>query len=86
VHVVHVGAPVTSGDRAWLGLLVYVAGYDWWAWRTGRDTLSQSYGRALDSPVRRWPTVVGWAYLVAHLTRTIPDRYDPLRRIGLEKV
>lgn len=82
MHVADVGAGVTSGDRAWVGLLLYVACYDWWAHRTGRDTLSQSYGRALDSPRRRAPTVAVWAYLTAHLTRKIPDKLDPLRRIG----
>lgn len=75
---------MTPGDRAWLGLAAYVAGYDWWAYRTGRDTLSQSYGRALDSPVRRVPTLIAWAYLVAHLTRTIPQNLDPLRRFGTD--
>ncbi len=71
--------PLTDGDRAWLVLVAGVAAYDWWAWASNRDTLSESYGRALDSR-RRWPTLFVLGYLVGHLTRTIPSRYDPLRR------
>jgi len=72
---------MTSGDVAWLGLAAYVIGYDAWAWRTGHETMSASYGRALDDPHRRWPTLIFWGYLVGHLTRALPPRTDPLRKI-----
>lgn len=64
---------MTPGDKAWLVLLVYIAGYDLWAMKTGSETLSQSYSRALRDH-RRWPTLVLWSYLTAHLTSSIPER------------
>lgn len=70
---------MSKGDRAWVGLAVYVAVYDWLAWRRGWDTLSESYARSLTD--RRKPvTLAVWAYLSAHLTRALPERFDPLRR------
>lgn len=71
---------MTPGDRAWSVLAIFVVAYDCWAFRSGADTMSQSYGRALDDPKRRWPTLIFWAYLVAHLTRALPPQYDPTRR------
>ena len=70
---------MTEGDRAWVGLACYIVAYDILAVATGRETLSQSYARALDHPLRRWPTTLVWVYLTAHLFRLIPRRLDPLR-------
>lgn len=70
------------GDTAWIGLLGYIAGYDVFAARTGNDTLSMSFWRAIKDPYRRWPTILVWVYLTAHLFHLIPDRWDPLRRVG----
>jgi hypothetical protein len=70
---------VTEGDRAWLGVLCYVVAYDAWAMIHGRETLSHSYYRAIQHPLRRWPTVLVWAVLTLHLFHLIPDRLDPLR-------
>lgn len=73
----------TAGDLGWVGLAGYVIAFDIWAARSeGRDTLSQSYWRAVCHPVRRWPTLALSGYLAAHLLHAIPDRYDPLRRLG----
>ena len=47
------------------------------------DTLSQSFGRSL-TDWRKPLTLAAWAYLTAHLTRVLPERYDPLRRIGAD--
>ena len=70
----------TAGDRAWLVMFLGVAAYDWWAAKTDHDTMSKSFGRALDDPARRWPTLAFWLYLTSHLTRVLPDQFDPLRR------
>lgn len=70
----------TPGDRAWFVLFVGVALYDWWASESGNDTMSQSFARAVDDPVRRWPTLAFWAYLTGHLVKVVPPKYDPLRR------
>lgn len=71
---------LTEGDVAWIGLTAYVMTYDVTALATGHETLSKSFCKALDHPVRRWPTIAVWAYLTAHLFRLIPARWDPLRR------
>jgi len=73
-------ADMTEGDRAWVGLLIYVAAYDTCAIIQGRETLSSSFARALQHPVRRWPTMVAWAYLTGHLFEILPREIDPLRR------
>lgn len=71
-----------SGTKAWIGLTVYVAGYDLWAAVRGEETLSTAFYRAVRHPVRRFPLVLLWAYLTAHLFHLLPDRWDPLRRAG----
>jgi len=70
----------TSGDKAWMWLIGYILMYDVIASLTGRDTLSQSFARALEDPIRKWPTTLTLAYIVAHLMRFIPEKWDPLRR------
>lgn len=71
---------MTPGDKAWVGLAVYVVVYDATAVRRGWDTLSASYARSLTDG-RKPVTLAVWAYLAAHLTRALPERFDPLRRI-----
>ena len=73
-------AEPTPGDKAWVVLGSFIAGYDGLATLFEWDTLSQSCARALDDPLRRWPTVLVIVYIAAHLLRVIPHRYDPLRR------
>lgn len=75
---------MTEGDTAWAGLLAYVIAYDLWAMTQGRETLSASYYRAIQHPLRRWPTVLLWLVLTLHLFRIIPERFDPLRAPFLE--
>lgn len=58
---------ISSGDAAWIALAVYVMGYDLYAWLTGRDTLSQSFDRALQHPLRGSATLCVWAGLTVHL-------------------
>lgn len=70
----------TEGDLAWAGLAGYVVAYDVWAIRTGNETLSSSYFRALQHPIRRWPTVLFAIFIILHLYKVLPPRYDPLRR------
>lgn len=70
----------TEGDVAWAGLTLYVVAYDAWAMLHGRETLSSSFFRAVQHPIRRWPTVLLWVIVTLHLFHLIPERYDPLRR------
>lgn len=70
---------MTRGAAAWIGLVLYVAAYDIAAYLRSWETLSQAYARALEDH-RRWPVVIIWVYLTAHLWKVIPRRYDPLRK------
>lgn len=72
---------MTEGDKAWILLACYVVTWDMVALLGDKETLSSSFARALDSPVRRWPTIAAWGYLTAHLFKAIPEKYDPLRRV-----
>ena len=71
---------MTPGDKAWVGLAVYVLAYDASTTKTGADTMSASFLRALDDPKRKHLTTLFWAYLVAHLFGFVPRHLDPLRR------
>lgn len=70
---------LNAGGKAWLGLVVYIASYDIWATKTRRDTLSMSFYNSLKHPVRRWPVILMWSYITAHLFKLLPDKIDPLR-------
>ena len=72
----------TYGDRAWFGLVAYIASYDLWAILSNKETLSMSFYNSLKHPIRRWPTIAVWSYITAHLFKLIPDKYDPLRMMG----
>ena len=74
---------ISHGDIAWIGLAAYIAAYDGYAVLTKNDTMSMSFYRALKSPKRRWPTVLVWSYITIHLFKFLPDRFDPLRRLGI---
>jgi hypothetical protein len=58
---------MSEGDRAWLGLLLGVVIYDAWAVVTQRETLSQSFDRALRDPKRSGVTIAAWSALTMHL-------------------
>lgn len=72
----------TPGDKAWVGLAAYVVAYDLYAVATKRDTMSMSFYNAIKCPKRRWPTILVWSYITCHLFKWIPDKADPLRRLG----
>lgn len=58
---------ITDGGMAWAALAASVVSYDIWAVRTGHETLSTAFGRAVLCPRKRWPTIVVWFFLTAHL-------------------
>ena len=74
---------VREGDAAWIGLLAYVTAYDAYAMITGRETLTNSYYRALADPKRRWLTIAAWGYLTGHLFEVLPKKYDVMAQMGV---
>lgn len=66
-----------TGERGWLGLLVYIIIIDSIAWRNqmkGEDdeTMSLSWGRWLQFPRSRAATGCVWALITAHLFLSLP--------------
>lgn len=72
------------GSVLWAGLAAYVLGVDIYALSTGRETLTEAFGRALVHPKRRWLVSVSWALTTKHLffKRFLPW-LDPFALIGL---
>jgi hypothetical protein len=64
-----------------LCVALLVGGYDLWALRTRRETMSAGFHRALRHPLSRWPVVVSWAYLTAHLFVGPAWTWDPMRSV-----
>lgn len=55
------------GAWGWAGLWAFVAGYDIWAIRNDKPTLSETFGVALKHPIKRWPVMLAWGGLTLHL-------------------
>jgi hypothetical protein len=74
-----------AGDWAWLGVTAVVAAYEIAASSRRHDW--ELLSEACDRYRTRHPVVVSGAivYLAAHLTRVMPDRIDPLHRIGARR-
>jgi hypothetical protein len=74
---------IKRADAAWILLAAYVAAYDYYAIKTGRETLSRAYWRALEHPTTRWPAVLVCTGLFKHLLfpNTLP-KLDPLNYVA----
>lgn len=72
-------AKIKRSDLYWFGLAAYVAAYDYHAIKTGRETLSRGYWRALSNPRTRWPAILVCTGLYKHLVfpKVLP-KADPL--------
>ena len=67
------------GYVGWLVLAAWVA---FWDASPSTQTMSTAFcpeGRRYGKPIY----VIVWGYLTLHLTRTLPAKYDPLRRLDL---
>ncbi len=72
-----------KANAAWVGLATYVVAYDWWAIATGHETLSSAATRAINHPIKRWPTVMIMTLAYTHLILPQPlHKYDPLRIVA----
>ena len=58
---------LSDGDKAWIGLLAYVVAYDAFAKLRRTDTLSRSFDRAMEDPVRGQLTLFVWVIITVHL-------------------
>lgn len=71
---------MSAGGYAWIGLTLYVLAYDGLAYKRRLPTLSSSF---FDLTMRhpRWRVGLAllWVYLISHLFRLVPVRFDLLR-------
>lgn len=79
-------APTTEEQRAlnigWAVLAAYVLGYDYWAIRRGRPTLTEQFARGMAHPIGRYPVAAVWTITTLHLFARLPSRIDPYRLAG----
>lgn len=68
-----------SATPAWVTLAVSVTAYDIWALSKGSQTLSAGFYQAWRHPVARWPVLVAWGYLTAHLFLGPEWQWDPVQ-------
>ena len=66
----------------WVWLALGITAYDAFLLSTGSRSLSESFALSVRHPVRRWPTILAWTVLTAHLFAVLPRRYDPLHRVA----
>lgn len=66
--------------RALLTVASFIATYDIWLIRTGRESITREH----NTFCRVHPVVAGllWGYAVAHLWDLLPDSVDPLDGFG----
>lgn len=71
------------GKRAWIGLALYVAIYDYWAITNDNETLSEAFGKSMEHPIGRWPTLLTVLGLLKHLLapRWLPQ-LDPFATLA----
>lgn len=81
-----IGLPKTKfykADIAWFALAAYVAAYDYYAIKKGKETLSRGYWRALGNPKTRWPAVLVTTSVFKHLMfPNVLPQLDPLNRVA----
>lgn len=70
-----------SGSTGWVAL---AAGVIAWNITHAHDEaeMSQAFARGAHHPTGRFVVGAAWAILTLHLFNRIPDRYDPLTRLG----
>lgn len=71
-----------NGVWGWVILAGYIAAYDTWAMKTGRETLSSAFGRSIRHPIKRWPTLLVYGVVSLHLFNRLPVWLDPLHQYG----
>lgn len=67
---------LSPSAKAWIGLGVYVAGYDVLAPKG--ETLSEGVDRALEKRFTRALAIGGTALVASHLLNLIPEKVDPI--------
>ena len=76
-------AKIKRSDVAWFGLAAYVALYDYHAIKTGKETLSRGFWRALSNPKTRWPAILVCTSLYKHLVfPNLLPQLDPLNHVA----
>lgn len=67
----------------WLGIATYVVAYDYWACKSGNETLTHAFHRSFITPRSRPFAALGTAIMIKHLL--LPKfcpHLDPINRIA----
>lgn len=72
-------AEIKKADLAWLTVALFIAGYDYYAIKSKRETLSSGFWRAAKNPKTRWPAILICTGLYKHLMfPNVLPKTDPL--------
>lgn len=63
---------LTTGEKGWAGLAVYVLLVDSIAWILDQETMSCSFGKWLQKPRSRRVTGAAWMIVTTHLFFSLP--------------
>lgn len=73
------------GVAAWVGMTVYICSVDGALFATKNKTMSEVFEDSLSHPVKRWPVIVAWGIVTAHLFTHGDMKYkrvDPIHHVG----
>jgi len=74
-----------AGATAWVGLTAYVVAADAALIATDNATLSETFETSVMHPIRRYPVILLWAVVTAHLMcpRHLKlKKADPIHQVG----
>ncbi len=63
---------LSPGERFWIGAGIYVLFADMILWRKGHNSMSQEFGRWLQSPRGRYCCGAATAFMIGHLFLELP--------------
>lgn len=71
-----------NGSTGWIALAAGVVAWNATHAHDEAEMLSQAFARGMRHPTARFAVGAGWMILTLHLFGRIPNRYDPLTRLG----
>jgi hypothetical protein len=75
---------LSPGEKFWIGLGGYILAADMILWRRGHKSMSQEFGRWIQSPMGRKVAICFTAGLIAHLFWELPiPGQTQLKKIAL---
>lgn len=74
---------IKKATIGWAVIWAFVIGFDYGAIKTGNETLSRAYWRAVKHPKAKWPTLLVTMSLFKHLLfPNFLPQLDPLNKVA----